>query len=38
MSVPAGQGNKTWRFRSDAFLRQPSDRLTAGPDGLLDLE
>jgi hypothetical protein len=38
MSIPAGQGNKTWQFRNDAFLRQPSDQLTAGPDGLLDLE
>ncbi len=38
MSVPAGQGNKTWRFYNDAFLRQPTPPLTAGNDSVLDLE
>lgn len=36
--VPAGAGNKTWRFVDDPFLRKPQETLDAGPDSILDLE
>ena len=38
MTIPSGQGNKGWRYYNDAFLRQPIDPLTVGPDSILDLE
>lgn len=38
MTIPSGQGNKGWRYYNDAFLRQPTDPLTAGPDSALTWE
>lgn len=35
---PAGAGGKGWRQGYDPFLREPEDRLEAGPDSLLELE
>ena len=38
MTIPSGQGNKGWRYYNDAFLRQPIDPLTVGPDSALTWE
>ena len=37
-TVPSGAGNKGWRYYNDPYLRQPTDPLTVGSDGILDLE
>lgn len=36
MAIPAGAGNKQWRFNQDPFLPQQVDPLTVGPDSELD--
>ncbi len=35
-SMPAGAGNKTWRYDDNPFIRRPVDPLLAGPDGALE--
>ena len=35
--IPAGAGNKTYRWRLDPFLDPPSDPIDAGPDSELEL-
>jgi len=35
-TTPAGAGNKPWRY-DDPFLRPPSDPITTGSDGVLDI-
>ena len=37
-TVPAGAGNKGWRYYNNPFLQAPQNRITAGSDSLLDLE
>ena len=37
-TVPSGAGNKGWRYYNNPYLRQPTDPLTVGSDGILDLE
>ena len=37
-TIPAGAGNKGWRYYNNPFLREPQDPLTVGSDGILDLE
>lgn len=37
-TIPAGAGNKGWRYYNNPFLREPTDPLTVGSDGILDLE
>ena len=36
-TLPAGQGNKPWRYRDSPFIRPPKDPVDAGPDGEIDL-
>lgn len=36
-TLPAGQGNKPWRWRDSPFIRPPKDPIDAGPDGEIDL-
>lgn len=36
-TLPAGQGNKPWRWRDSPFIRPPKDPVDAGPDGEIDL-
>lgn len=36
-TLPAGQGQKPWRWRDDPFVRPPRDPVDVGPDGQLDL-
>ena len=36
--IPAGAGNKPWRWRNDPFLNRPSDPVEAGPDGDLEYD
>ena len=36
-TLPAGQGNKPWRWRDSPFIRPPEDPVDAGPDGEIDL-
>jgi len=35
-TMPSGAGNKPWRTYNDAFLRDPIDPITVGPDGPLE--
>ncbi len=35
-SMPAGAGNKPWRYDDNPFIRRPVDPLLAGPDGALE--
>jgi hypothetical protein len=37
-TIPAGAGNKGYRYYNNPFLREPKDPLTVGTDGILDLE
>jgi hypothetical protein len=37
-TIPAGAGNKGWRYYNNPFLREPTDPITVGSDGILDLE
>jgi len=37
-TIPAGAGNKGWRYYNNPFLREPQDPITVGSDGILDLE
>lgn len=37
-TIPAGAGNKGYRYYNDPFLRAPQDPLTVGSDSILDLE
>lgn len=36
-TMPAGQGNKPWRWRDSPFIRAPKDPVDAGPDGEINL-
>ena len=36
-SLPVGAGQKSWRINRDPFMPQPTDPLTTGGDGVLDL-
>lgn len=36
-TLPAGQGNKPWRWSDTPFIRVPEDPVDAGPDGEIDL-
>lgn len=36
--MPAGQGNKPWRFAQGPFLPEPVDVLIVGQDGSLEIE
>lgn len=36
-SLPAGAGQKPWRYNQDPFMPRPVDSLTTGGDGVLDL-
>ena len=36
-SLPVGAGNKSHRFNRDPFMQKPTDPLTTGGDGVLDL-
>lgn len=36
--LPAGQGNKPWRWNDDPFLDPPSERLLTGEDNELEFE
>lgn len=36
-TLPAGQGNKPWRYRDSPFILPPEDPVDAGPDGEIDL-
>jgi hypothetical protein len=37
-TIPAGAGNKGYRYYNNPFLRAPQDPLTVGSDSILDLE
>ena len=37
-TIPAGAGNKGWRYYNNPFLREPQDPLQVGSDGIFDLE
>ncbi len=37
-TIPAGAGNKGWRYYNNPFLREPKEPITVGSDGNLDLE
>lgn len=37
-TIPAGAGNKGWRYYNNPFLKEPDDPITVGSDGILDLE
>ena len=36
-TMPAGAGNKPWRFNGDPFLQPPVNPVDVGPDGILEL-
>jgi hypothetical protein len=36
-TMPAGAGNKPWRFNGDPFLQPPVNTVDVGPDGILEL-
>lgn len=36
-TLPAGAGNKTWRY-DDPFIKQPEDPIDVGPDGELSFD
>jgi len=36
-SLPVGAGQKSWRHNRDPFMPEPTDPLTTGGDGVLDL-
>ena len=36
-TMPAGQGNKTWRDTLDPFLLEPNNEIAVGTDSLLEL-
>lgn len=38
MTIPAGAGNKQWRYAQDPYLPRPSDPLTVGYDNVLDFD
>lgn len=38
LAIPAGAGNKQWRYDQDPYLPLPSDPLTVGPDNVLDFD
>lgn len=35
-TMPAGQGNKTWRFNGNPFIQPPVNPIDAGPDSILE--
>ena len=37
-TLPAGQGNKQWRWNKDPFLDSAADSLDAGPDAEMEFE
>jgi hypothetical protein len=37
-AIPAGEGNKYWRYDNDPFLIRPTDPIDAGPDAAITLE
>lgn len=37
-TLPAGQGNKPWRWRDSPFIRPPKDPIDAGPDGPIEFD
>lgn len=38
LAIPAGDGNKYWRYDADPFLLSPSEPVDAGKDGAIELE
>jgi len=36
-TMPAGAGNKPWRYWDDPYLKPPVDPVQVGPDGVLEL-
>jgi hypothetical protein len=36
-TMPAGAGNKPWRYSENPFLNTPTDPITTGPDGVLSI-
>lgn len=37
-TMPAGAGNKPWRYSGDPFIQQPQEEIDAGNDSAIDFE
>jgi len=37
-TMPAGAGNKSWRYRKDPFLNTPEESLAAGSDNIINFD